>query len=157
MNVRQRQPRERDESFLAYVRTLPCTICSALGCDPAHIRSPSLEHGKDQTGTGRRPSDRWCVPLCRHHHDEQHARGDELAWWASYGIDPFVVAIELYASRPGADKPRRERGKRATKRKPRKPKGERRSMPKGPPLKSANRLPGKGQMKFPRRSREGLT
>ena len=39
----------------------------------------------------------------------------------------------------------------------RKPKGERRSIPKGPPLKSANRLPGKGQMKFPRRSREGLT
>jgi hypothetical protein len=33
----------------------------------------------------------------------------------------------------------------------RKPRGERRAVPKGPPLKSANNLPKKGEMKFNRR------
>ena len=145
MNVRQRQPRERDEAFLAYVRTLPCTICGAFGCDPAHIRSAAPQYGKRHTGMAEKPDDKWCVPLCRHHHDEQHARGDELAWWASYGIDPFVIAIELYAARPGADKPKRERRKQPAKRRERKPKSERRKVGKGPPLKSANRLPKKGE------------
>lgn len=58
-----------------------------------------------------------------------------------------IVVVPLDPERLSSERPA----------KPRKPKGERRSMPKGPPLKSANRLPGKGQMKFPRRSREGLT
>lgn len=124
--LRQRQPRERDDAYLAWVRTLPCTICGILGCDPAHIRSLSRAHGKDQTGAGRKPSDKWCLPLCRPHHDEQHSMS-ELAFWASYGIDPFDRAQELYASRPGADKPKRER-RRERKTKPRKPKSERRPI-----------------------------
>jgi hypothetical protein len=93
-----------------------------------------LEHGKDQTGAGRKPDDKWCVPLCRHHHDEQHARGDELAWWRSYGLDPFVIAIELYASRPGADKPRRERRKQPARRRERKAPEQRRKISAGKPL-----------------------
>ena len=81
----------------------------------------------------------------------------ELSFWLRYGIaDPFALAIALHAGRPGAGLPKREPKRRIVKT-VRKPKSERRSIPKGPPLKSANRLPGKGQMKFPRRSREGLT
>ena len=38
-------------------------------------------------------SDRWAVALCAKHHREQHAAGNELFWWASYGKDPFGIAF----------------------------------------------------------------
>lgn len=150
MTLRQRQPREENPAYLAYVRTLPCLICGRPGSDPAHIRSAAPHYGKRQTGMGEKPSDCWVLPLCRFHHTEQHNRGNELAWWASYGIDPFPVAVALYASRPGANLPRREPRRQIVKT-GRKPKAFRRSIGKGRPLKSATRLPQKGDVKFPRR------
>ena len=150
MTLRQRQPREEDPAFLAFVRTLPCLICARPGSDPAHLRSAAPQYGKRQTGMAEKPSDCWVLPLCRFHHTEQHNR-NELAWWASYGIDPFPVAVALYASRPGANLPRREPRRRIVKTVTRKPKSERRSIGKGPPLQSANRLPPKGSVKFQKR------
>ena len=52
--------------------------------------------GKRETGGAERPSDKWVVPLCRKHHDEQHDSGNEIAWWASKNIDPFGLALALY-------------------------------------------------------------
>lgn len=101
--TKQRRPRERDDKHLAFIRTLKCCICGAPGPDPAHIRTASAVHGKRPTGGGEKASDRWAVPLCRTHHDEQHdadERGEisaELTWWASKGIDPFGLALSLYA------------------------------------------------------------
>jgi hypothetical protein len=40
-----------------------------------------------------KPSDKWTLPLCNQHHREQHDHGDELAFWAEYGIDPFALAL----------------------------------------------------------------
>jgi hypothetical protein len=144
VNVRQRQPRIEDPAYLAHVRTLPCLICGSPWTEAAHIRAASLPHGKRYTGKAEKPSDCWAVPLCSHHHREQHST-NELAWWVSYGLDPFVIAIELYAARPGADKPKRERRKQPAKRRERKPPEQRRKVGKGQPLKSANRLPKKGE------------
>lgn len=153
--VRQRQPRIEYPTHLAYVRTLPCQICKRPGSEAAHLRTPAPHHGKRDLGMQEKADDCWVLPLCHFHHMQQHDRGDELAWWASYGIDdPHALAIDLFAKSPSAPKPRQKRERRTP---PRKPPEQRRSIPKGPPLKSANRLPGKGQMKFPRRSREGLT
>jgi len=56
-----------------------------------------LVHGKEWTGMQEKPSDRWSLPLCNTHHREQHAFGNELKWWASKGIDPFLLAISLSA------------------------------------------------------------
>lgn len=64
--------------------------------DPAHIRTESRLHGKEETGGGRKPSDRWCLPLCRHHHDAQHAAGNELNFWKMFRIDPFLLALVLW-------------------------------------------------------------
>lgn len=147
MNVRQRHPRITDEAHLAYVRTLPCRICGKPGSDPAHIRSPALAYGKEHTGMGEKPDDFWVLPLCRHHHMEQHARGDELAWWASYGIDPHAEAVALCASRPA--KPKRERRKREKPTPPRKPPDQRRKVSKGKPLESRSSFAPKGSRKFP--------
>lgn len=100
---KQRKPRERNEQHLKFIRTLRCCICGAPGPDPAHIRAASPLHGKRDTGGGEKSSDKWTVPLCRVHHDEQHAAGErseaagaELTWWARKGIDPFGLALALH-------------------------------------------------------------
>jgi hypothetical protein len=95
-STKQKRPRVEDKQHLAFIRTLRCCICGAPGPDPAHIRSASAIHGKRETGGAEKASDKWTVPLCRLHHDEQHDAGNELLWWASKGIDPFGLALALH-------------------------------------------------------------
>lgn len=95
MNLRQRQPRERDERHLDLIRSLPCAICADdIGTEAAHIRVGSLAHGKDPTGMQEKSSDKWAVPLCNRHHHEQHTM-NEMAFWKKYEIDPFMLALTL--------------------------------------------------------------
>lgn len=139
--MNQRQPRIEDAAHLAFVRTLPCLVCGRPGPnDPAHIRAAAPHYGKRYTGMGEKPDDKWVLPLCRSHHDAQH-RESELGWWAGMGIpDPFAVAVALYASRPGAYAPQRERRPRTPKPILRKPKGQRKAVPAGRKLQSRNDL-----------------
>lgn len=103
-STRQKRPRIHDEAHLAFIRTLHCCICGAACPDPAHIRSENGLYGKRETGGGEKSSDKWTVPLCRTHHDEQHkalernGASAEITWWASKGIDPFGLALALYAA-----------------------------------------------------------
>jgi hypothetical protein len=46
------------------VRGLPCLVCQETPCDPAHVTSRGAGGGRFDL-----------VPLCRMHHDEQHAQG----------------------------------------------------------------------------------
>lgn len=144
MTLAQRQPRIEDPAHLAFVRTLPCTVCSRPGPnDPAHLRAAARQYGKRHTGMAEKPDDKWVLPLCRTHHDAQH-RENELGWWAKMGIaDPFALAVALYAGRPNQS-PRRER-RSAPKVSVRKPKSERRPVGPSRPLESHSRLPGKGE------------
>lgn len=137
--LRQRSPRIRDEAWLAEVRKMPCLVCGRPGPnDPAHIRAASPPYGKRYTGKGEKPDDKWVLPLCRAHHDAQH-RESELGWWAGMGIaDPFAVAVALYASRPGASNPRRERRKQSKPTKPRKPVEQRKQ------IKGRTEIPARG-------------
>jgi hypothetical protein len=41
---------------------------------------------------GEKSSDKWALPLCGKHHREQHSM-NEREFWASYGIDPFALAM----------------------------------------------------------------
>lgn len=96
MNLRQRQPRERNEKYLNYIRSLPCCICGDnTSTEAAHIRVGSINHDKPPTGMAEKPSDIWCLPLCGRHHREQHATGNELKFWQAKGIDPFFLALSL--------------------------------------------------------------
>lgn len=98
MTLRQRQPRQRDEKHLDFIRSLPCCICGDnTSTEAAHIRSGSINHGKNHTGMQEKSSDKWALPLCNRHHAEQHSFGNELKWWASKGVDPFMLAISLKA------------------------------------------------------------
>lgn len=86
----------KDEAHLAFIRKLPSVVSGAYGCDACHIRTGSAVHNKKHTGKAQKPSDCWTLPLTREEHDAQHS-GDELAFWRLHGIDPFQLAIDLYA------------------------------------------------------------
>jgi len=96
-SAKQRRPRQEDKDHLSFLRGLHCCLCGAPGPDAAHIRAASPVHGKQESGLQRKPGDKWVVPLCRAHHDEQH-QGNELLFWAKHGIDPFTLALALYGA-----------------------------------------------------------
>jgi hypothetical protein len=97
--LRQREPRVRDERYLRFIRSLPCCICGGINTEAAHLRIGSINYGKRDTGMGEKSSDKWALPLCNAHHREQHATGDELKFWANYSINPFELAISLKAEK----------------------------------------------------------
>jgi len=93
-------PRKLARKHLDFVKQLPCICCMVEGKhiqadDPMHLRANSSFYGKE-TGGGEKPDDRWSLPGCRPHHEGQHRIGDELAFWSSFGIDPFVLSLALW-------------------------------------------------------------
>lgn len=95
---RPRRPRQKAKDHLAYLHELPCVISGRRPVEAAHIRIGSRADGKRPTGAAEKPDDKWAIPLAPDLHREQHAIGDELAFWRSYGIDPFVLALRLWAA-----------------------------------------------------------
>lgn len=91
--VEQRHPRVKDDAYLAWVRTQRCCLCGTdQNIEAAHLRVGSINHGKDYGALQMKSSDRWALPLCPRHHRMQHAFGDELEFWRSFGIDPFLLS-----------------------------------------------------------------
>ena len=104
MSLRQREPRQTDDTFLAFVRQQRCCVpgCGAPApSQAAHIRMTCPARGKRATGMGEKPDDRWSVPLCPTCHLDgpgaQH-KGAEEAFWRRTGIDPYAIAAALYAT-----------------------------------------------------------
>ena len=65
--------RIRDEGYLDWIRQQPCCICGDdVFVEAAHLRVSSINIGKNGTGMGEKPSDKWALPLCGKHHREQH-------------------------------------------------------------------------------------
>lgn len=99
--------RERDNGFLAYLRRQPCRIglVAPGACEGAiqacHVRYADAGRGKPVSGLQVKPSDRYATSCCAHHHREQHARGNERAWWASYGLDGLEQADLQFAAYTG--------------------------------------------------------
>lgn len=87
--------RMEDTAHLAFIRKLPSVLSGAMGCEACHIRIGSALHRKKHTGMGQKPDDAWTLPLTPGEHKRQHSE-NELAFWRSYGIDPFELAIRLY-------------------------------------------------------------
>jgi hypothetical protein len=92
------KPSGKSSTHLDMIRRLPCLL-SGRPAEAAHIRYPDSRHGKQETGIGRKPDDKWTVPLCPELHrllaGSQH-NGSERKWWEQFKIDPLAVAIELY-------------------------------------------------------------
>lgn len=95
--MRLKRPRQNYEAHLQFVRELPCCICGDnTSVEAAHIRAGNIYYGKRSTGMGEKPSDCWVTPLCGRHHREQHSR-NEVQFWCNEGIDPWVLAMNLWA------------------------------------------------------------
>ncbi len=93
-------PRVKNDTHRQFIKRLPCVCCLVRGLqiqadDPMHLRAASALHGKEGAGGAQTSDDRWTLPGCRPHHDEQHA-GAELEFWSRYGIDPFLLALVLW-------------------------------------------------------------
>lgn len=104
---KHKRPRNESKDHLAFIRTLSCAVCgSKAKIQAAHIRARSTQFKKRQAGMSEKPDDKWTVPLCEAHHlsgdDAQH-KGNEIRWWAIQKIDPFVLALALYACRGDRD------------------------------------------------------
>lgn len=98
----QRQPRVREPAYLQFLRRQPCEARHLGGCsgpsDAAHLRFSDFKAGRVNPGKGRKPDDKWALPLCRHHHTAQHAHGDERAWWSDVvQRDPTELCKQRYA------------------------------------------------------------
>lgn len=80
--------RIRSAPHLEFVRRLPCSvpICWTTPCSPHHFRSAAT------SGTGVKPGDDWCTPLCHEHHVEFHQRG-WLSFEDKYKIDLRAIAM----------------------------------------------------------------
>lgn len=99
----QRQPRERDPGFLAFLRRLPCAagLMGRPGCSgpvqAAHVRYSAAGKGRNP-GMGSKNHDRHANPLCEAHHlHDQHTRS-EVAFWADLGVDAYDLSAALYAA-----------------------------------------------------------
>ncbi len=75
---------------MAMVRSHGCCICKNPVADAHHLRSvghlasAALKNGDDYT-----------IPLCRKHHDELHAAGDEEIFLALHGIDAKIILGQI--------------------------------------------------------------
>jgi hypothetical protein len=93
-----RQPRQKIEAHLGFIRTLPCICCgNDIETQAAHIRFSDAGMVKVNAGVGSKATDYWVLPLCGKHHDEQHRTGDERKFWARVGIDALKYALRLWS------------------------------------------------------------
>jgi hypothetical protein len=96
--MRQRLPRQKDEQHLDFIRSLPCVCCGDdTTTEAAHLRAANRRWGKAYTGKQEKPSDMWALPLCGREHLIQHTM-NEVQFWQDRGIDPWAMALSLYAA-----------------------------------------------------------
>jgi hypothetical protein len=131
--LRQRDPRQRDDLHLAYIRNLPCCICgSSRDVEAAHLRMRLPEIGKD-TGLGEKPHDSFVTPLCAYHHRTgilaQHKISEDRFWFELHGRNPFEICARLWIESGGAARAT-ERAQNPKPLKPRKIKARDRDAPK---------------------------
>ena len=67
-------------------------VWSAAERPPIHTTCASLSRARSVA----KVSDEFVVPLCRSHHRALHRVGNESAWWKATGIDPLIVARQLW-------------------------------------------------------------
>lgn len=85
-------------SQMAYVLTLPCAICQALGMQ--QIGRTFAHHIRTGQGGSQRAHDELTVPLClEHHQGKTGIHGDRSAWRLAK-LDELDVLAEVIRGRP---------------------------------------------------------
>lgn len=89
---------KRSPAHRAWVRGHSCCACgSSTAIECAHVRN-----GTDG-GTGIKPSDRWCISLCKDCHTRQHVLG-EVSFELENNIDMKALARVFFAKSPHRSK-----------------------------------------------------
>lgn len=86
--------RQRSKAHLVFVRSQACLICRRFPSDAHHLKFAQPR------SLGLKVSDEFTVPLCRAHHEELHAHGNEISWWANVRIEPLPIASQLWQTGP---------------------------------------------------------
>lgn len=82
--------RIRPKEHLRFVARQPCLVCGRSPSHAHHIRYAQSR------GLSLEVSDEFTVPLCAIHHRENHASGNEKAWWEQHKLGPLQVAKALW-------------------------------------------------------------
>lgn len=94
--MRYRNPRERNEKHLAFIRQLPCICCgSDIETEAAHVRFAERLVCKPNPGMSAKPDDAFVLPMCGRCHREQHTM-NEREFWKRKGIDAIKAALALW-------------------------------------------------------------
>lgn len=82
--------RLRSKKRMEAAREGGCSVCGNPAADAHHLRI--LGHGR---GLGVKNGDDYTIPLCRQHHDELHAFGDEKLFLDMHGLDPVKILDKI--------------------------------------------------------------
>ena len=74
------KPLVDNKEYIKYIKSQPCCVCGQSPVDPDHLNHRGMGGG-DTT-----EQDFSCVPLCRIHHTERHAKGIR-AIYDTYRVD----------------------------------------------------------------------
>jgi hypothetical protein len=89
---------KRSPAHRKWVRGHACSACgSEVAVECAHVRT-----GTDG-GTGIKPSDKWCISLCKDCHAEQHILG-EASFAFKHKIDMKALAFAFFMRSPHRSK-----------------------------------------------------
>lgn len=86
----QKSERLRSKKHMAKVRSLGCCICKSPVADAHHLRITGHKRS-----AGLKNGDDFTIPLCRRHHEELHAFGDEALFLALHGIDHVLILSQI--------------------------------------------------------------
>lgn len=92
--TRFRQPPVRSQRHQELVRWLGCCV---PGCRRHSLIEAHHVRRAGTSGTGVKPGDEWCVPLCVVHHNDLHRRGERTCS-AEWNTDLEVVAARIAAA-----------------------------------------------------------
>lgn len=89
-----------------FIRSFACSVegCAARNIEAAHHRTAA------NAGMQFKPSDEWCLPLCKEHHEEQHSKGHRT-FQAKHKLDMAAKARAF--ARVSPDERIREKARRA--------------------------------------------
>ena len=89
---------KRSPAHRAWVRGHACSACGSIsGIECAHVRV-----GTDG-GMGHKPSDRWCISLCKDCHSRQHQIGEQ-SFEREHGINLRELAAAFFRASPHRQK-----------------------------------------------------
>lgn len=91
-----RPAHKRAPGYLQWLRGRKCLVDEE--CND-RIEAAHVDYGGDK-GMGTKPSDKWAVPLCAHHHRQQHTIGIR-SFEAMHKLDLIEAAKSYWQAWPG--------------------------------------------------------